>query len=93
MPVKRVGEMLPLGMVIEVEDRDALFQYMIKNNIYCNIHWRPNESFKLFSGAEYLSMHLITIPCDQRYGKIHMDYIYKVLKEFYEEEYCVPKSS
>lgn len=81
--VEPIEGMVPLGMVICVEDRDKLFKYLIQNNIYCNIHWRENESTKLFVDANYLSKHCLTIPCDQRYDRVHMDYIYNTIKSYY----------
>ena len=81
--VTPVEGMVPLGMVICVGDRDDLFKFLIQNNIYCNIHWRENESTKLFEDADYLSKHCLTIPCDQRYSHEHMDYIYNTIKRYY----------
>ena len=78
-----VEGMVPLGMVICVEDRDALFKHLIQNNVYCNIHWRENDSTKQFEDADYLSKHCLTIPCDQRYNHEHMDYIYNTIKLYY----------
>lgn len=81
--VAPVDGMVPLGMVICVDNRDDLFKCLIQNNIYCNIHWRENESTKLFQDADYLSKHCLTIPCDQRYNLKHMDYIYNTIKRYY----------
>ena len=81
--VAPVEGMVPLGMVICIDDRDNLFKYLIQNNIYCNIHWRENESTKQFEDADFLSKHCLTIPCDQRYNHEHMDYIYNTIKRYY----------
>lgn len=81
--VTPVEGMVPLGMVICVENRDDLFKFLIQNNVYCNIHWRDNESTKLFEDADFLSKHCLTIPCDQRYNHEHMDYIYNTIKRYY----------
>lgn len=81
--VAPIDGMVPIGMVICADDRDDLFKYLIQNNIYCNIHWRENESIKLFTDADYLSKHCLTIPCDQRYNRVHMDYIYNTIKSYY----------
>ena len=75
---------VPLGMVICTEDRDALFSHLVKNSIYCNIHWRPNESTVQFEDSDYLSKHCLTIPCDQRYGKAEMDYIVQTIKNYFQ---------
>ena len=81
--VEAAEGMVPLGMVICVDDRDDLFKYLIQNNIYCNIHWRENDSTKLFEDADFLSKHCLTIPCDQRYNRGHMDYIYNTIKRYF----------
>ena len=75
---------VPLGMIISTEERDNLFQHLVKNGVYCNIHWRPNESTMQFADSDYLSKHCLTIPCDQRYGKTEMDYIAQTLKNFFQ---------
>ena len=72
-------ENVALGMVICVEERDALFSYLIKNGVYCNIHWRENESTVQFEDSRYLSQHCLTLPCDQRYGTEQMNHIYKTI--------------
>lgn len=82
--VDREGTMTPLGMVILCEERDKLLHYLISKDIYCNVHWRSNESTKHFQESEYLAARCITIPCDQRYGEIEMNYIAQTLAEFYE---------
>lgn len=76
-------EKVALGMVICVEERDALFRHLIQNGIYCNIHWRENESTIQFEDSHYLSQHCLTLPCDQRYGIEQMSHIYKTIKDFY----------
>lgn len=75
---------IPLGMVISTEDRGALFRNLVQNGIYCNIHWRPNESTEQYEDSDYLSKHCLTIPCDQRYGKAEMDYIVQTIKNYFQ---------
>lgn len=82
--VDRKGEMTPLGLFILCDERDKLIHHLISNGVYCNIHWRTNESTKLYPDSEYLSNCCLTIPCDQRYGKEEMNYIFEVIKKFYE---------
>lgn len=76
-------ERVALGMVMCVVDRDALFKHLIQNGVYCNIHWRENESTAQFEDSRYLSQHCLTLPCDQRYGIEQMNHIYKTIKDFY----------
>lgn len=77
------AERVALGMVICVEERDALFRHLIQNGVYCNIHWRENESTVQFEDSRYLSHHCLTLPCDQRYGTEQMIHIYRTIKDFY----------
>lgn len=79
--VKREKGYLPFGMVILVENRDELLKYLIERNVYCNVHWRLEDSVEN-PDLSYLSKHSITIPCDQRYGVEEMDYILRIIKEW-----------
>lgn len=82
--VKRENGMCPLGLIISVEDRDGLFKHLIANGVYCNIHWRPNESTAEFEDSSWLADHCITLPCDQRYGEREMIYIFETIKTYFE---------
>ena len=73
---------LPFGMVLDVSDRDDLLNYLIQNDIYCNVHWRLGSSAKN-PDLEYLSGRSITVPCDQRYTKEDMEHIAKVIEKRY----------
>lgn len=86
--VERKGTMTPLGMSILCEEREELLHYLISKDIYCNVHWRSNESTKHFQESEYLASRCITIPCDQRYSEKEMSYIAQALAEFYGVEIC-----
>lgn len=77
--------MVPMGMFILVEERDALLNYLISNGIYCNVHWRQNEATDMFENTAYLSRHCITIPCDHRYSEKEMRHIYDIVKSFWED--------
>lgn len=79
--VKREEGYLPFGMVVLVENRDEMLKYLIENNVYCNVHWRLEESSEN-PELTYLSQHSITIPCDQRYGLEEMDYILDTIKRW-----------
>lgn len=79
--INREAGYLPLGMVITCDDRDDLLQYLIKNNIYCNIHWKlENETDN--PELEYLTEKSLTIPCDQRYSIKELDYIVNIIKKW-----------
>ena len=82
LKVKREEGYLPFGMVINVDDRDALLNYLIRNDVYCNVHWRINDP-DASDEVKYLSDHSITIPCDQRYGALEMHHIQSVLERYF----------
>lgn len=69
-------EIVPFGFVITLNERDKFYDYCIKENIYCNIHWKDSNHI--------LSNKIITIPCDQRYSIKDMDYIVQTVKRFFE---------
>ncbi len=81
LAVRREDGYLPFGMVVQAENRDELLQYLIKNNIYCNVHWRL-DNMDDNDDAVYLTQHSITIPCDQRYDLEEMDYIINTLERW-----------
>ena len=83
LPIAPSHDMVPLGMLILSNERDALFAHLINNGVYCNIHWRPNDCTSAFEGSRYLSEHALTIPCDQRYGDGEMQFISEIVSSFY----------
>jgi len=81
----RLEGQVPFGFVVLSKQRDKLFNYLIKNDIYCNIHWKlTNEFNNIDEVSRKLSERILTIPCDQRYGKKEMDYIIRTLESFKE---------
>ena len=81
--VDRKGMMTPLGMIVLCEQRDDLVKHLIARDIYCNVHWRSNESTKQFQESAFLADRCITIPCDQRYGEKEMHYIFQSIADYY----------
>ncbi len=79
--VKRYGDNIPFGMVILSDKRDELLSELIKNDLYCNVHWRLSEDVcaEGTDGA-YLSAHSITVPCDQRYSEEDIRKIADIIK-------------
>lgn len=79
----------PLFLVIKLKnniERDNLHNFLIKNKIYCPIHWplieKLNESFEV---KDFIK-NIISIPIDQRYSKGDMNYIYKTILKYYREK-------
>ena len=79
--VKRSGDNIPFGMVILSDKRDELLSELIKNDLYCNVHWRLTEDV-CTGGTDgaYLSAHSITVPCDQRYSEENIRRIADIIK-------------
>lgn len=74
---------VPFCMPVCTQNRDDLLRYLIRNKIYCNVHWRLSEEQKSVSPEiKNLSNQILSIPCDQRYGKEEMKYIGHVLNEW-----------
>lgn len=79
--VERQGRYVPLGMTVFCEKRDELLEFMIEHDVYCNIHWRLESNYEN-EDVNVLSKTIMTIPCDQRYGKKEMNYIINVIREW-----------
>jgi hypothetical protein len=76
-------DVVPLGYVIRLRERDKVRARLAARRIFCPVHWPlPDEiSESLFPVEVNLSNTFMTIPIDQRYGLDDMDYIADVLKE------------
>lgn len=60
---------VPLGFPIRVENRDGLLQFLIGQGVYPPVHWHISQCVpRRFVESHRLSTHIMTIPCDQRYG-------------------------
>ncbi len=60
----------PLFVPIFIPDgkRDLLRQYLIKNQIYCPVHWPITSYHKLNKKTRMIYETEISLVCDQRYG-------------------------
>jgi dTDP-4-amino-4,6-dideoxygalactose transaminase len=65
------------------EQRNRARKHLIKNKIYCPIHWEipPNIDENSYNEAKELSKKILTIPLDQRYGKNEMIRVIKCLDD------------
>lgn len=81
--VKYEDGYLPLGLVIEADDREELIKYLISNDVYCNVHWRLNSEAN--EDVTYLGEHSITIPCDQRYSDKEMKRVADLIAAWYKD--------
>lgn len=71
---------------ILVDNRDELQQAMAAKNIYCPVIWPlPQDAIGVCEISEYVSSHILALPCDQRYNDNDMKYIANTLKLIMEE--------
>lgn len=84
LKISRKEGYLPFGMEICCEKRNELLQYLISQDIYCNVHWRLPASPQNPAIA-YLAEHSMTIPCDQRYSEEDLNRIADALKKWFKE--------
>lgn len=65
-----------------INNRDFVKEKLSENGIYCPIIWEIENSTKTkFSGVEYISDHILAIPCDHRYNIADMNRIALVFNE------------
>jgi dTDP-4-amino-4,6-dideoxygalactose transaminase len=63
------NETCPLGFPVIVDRRDDLRSFLIDHRIYPPVHWSLDERvFGDFPDSVELSKHILTLPCDHRYG-------------------------
>ncbi len=79
---------MPLYFPVYMENRDALQEYLRKQDIYVPVLWPvAKENEPVFCDTErYIYSHIAAIPMDQRYEKADMERIVAAIKEF--EETC-----
>lgn len=63
-------------LYLEDGDRDGFRKYLAQHKIYCAVHWpiEKDEQYDHRNVAEW-SGKLISLPVDQRYKEIHMQYL------------------
>lgn len=80
-----------LSVFVKNGQRDALRQYLIKNQIYCPIHWPLSEYHRGISNrAKKVYKGELSLVCDQRYGIDDMKRIVSSIQTFFknkDEEY------
>jgi hypothetical protein len=83
--IKRValngGNQVPLFYTVLVEERNVIRTWLIKNRIYCPVHWQLYDELETMPDAVYISAHELSIPIDQRYSHADMAYIVDVLQQ------------
>lgn len=77
----------PLFYPIYIKNRDLIQYLLVKKKIYCPIHWPIPTEVKYNMPMETKEIYdtILSIPCDQRYNKNHMNRVVDLLKQLYEE--------
>lgn len=74
---------IPFAFPVLVENRDDFRAYLIKNQVYCAIHWEmETEQQKGIKENIRLSEHILSLPIDQRYTKEHMEYLVETIQNY-----------
>lgn len=86
LPCTSIGEGCPLFIPILVEAhlRDDLKSYLIKNEIYCPVHWPISKDHDLQDKREKdVYEQELSVICDQRYEIMDMKKIVDCISEFF----------
>lgn len=62
--------------------RDQLRRYLIKNEIYCPVHWPISEYHKLTEAERFIYENELSLVCDQRYSCQDMERLVEAVKSF-----------
>ena len=77
------SDVVPLGFPIRVQNRDRVRRSLFGEQIYPPLHWDiagfvPAE----FAASHHLANEIMTLPCDQRYGRGDMQHMASKLKRY-----------
>lgn len=75
---------VPLFIPVIVKDglRDKLRKYLIKNRIYCPVHWPISELHSISEQTKEIYDNVLSLVCDQRYDEKEMVYFLEVIRKF-----------
>ena len=74
-------EAVPIGFPVIVEDRDKVRSQLYDDRIYPPVHWDVSAvTPKRFAQSHELSKHIMTLPCDGRYGASDMERVITELR-------------
>lgn len=71
-------------VLVPDERRDELRRFLIKNEIYCPVHWPISEYHKLDERTVSIYKNELSLVCDQRYTEEDMYRIVATIKAFME---------
>lgn len=73
---------VPLGFPIRVKARDRVQARLAAQGIFCPVHWSVQDIIPAeFTESHALSRQILTLPCDQRYGETHMQFLSTTLRK------------
>lgn len=77
----------PLFVPVHVPDgrRDQLRQYLIREAVFCPVHWPVSEYHKINKKTDYIYQNEISLVCDQRYSPTDMSRMVEIIKAFWKE--------
>ena len=74
---------VPLGFPVVVGKRDRLLRALFESGIYPPVHWPIEGVVPMeFSESHQLASEIMTLPCDQRYGKAEIKRIIAAVRQF-----------
>ena len=79
----------PLVFLLRVKNRNRFRSFLMDNRIYCAVHWPFDGIFseqRLF--AAECARDLISLPIDQRYKWVDIDYMVEVIHRYGEDFQC-----
>ena len=78
---------VPMFVPVLIPDgrRDELRRFLIKNEIYCPIHWPVSEYHRLDEKTIYIYQNELSLVCDQRYTEDDMARMVETIKLFMED--------
>ena len=82
-------EILPHIFVIKAKRRDELKEYLIKHNIECGVHYKPNHLITKYKDdknlpiTEKIYTEILTLPCHFDLTGEEQDFIVMKIMEFY----------
>lgn len=80
--VKEFDCPLFVPIIVPNNKRNDLRKYLIKNNVYCPIHWPISKLHKLNEEEQFIYDNELSLVCDQRYNLEDMEYIGELVEDY-----------
>lgn len=78
---------VPMFVPVLIPDRkrNELRRYLIKNEIYCPVHWPVSDYHRLDDKEQFIYDNELSLVCDQRYTEGDMYRMVETIKAFWKE--------